>query len=339
MSFFGVITANPTRFFRVDFSGIQIQLLPDLRPTLNGGFLRAVRSFAPTLALFVASVFCLHCAKPTVSQRVGLGPALPALPEDTGSMDGSARSGGRDYQIYQSHQSHQTYQTGYASWYGSENDGFQYKQTANGETMMPDAWTCAHPFLPFGTIVNVENLSNKTSVLLRVNDRGPYIKGRIIDLSRQGAEQIGLLKSGITEVRIHVVKNILQTNTSGAFGKASSTHRAYTGTHKATGSVPQALRALQSQHLPLNSSLTHSPFSKLSSHRIHRPIPVPVNTPFIMKNIDFSNVVKVFADTVLKPTGCVSKAVQSPLSSFFQSLEEAFNRFRNRRVEPFIRKM
>ncbi len=78
--------------------------------------------------------------------------------------------------------------------------------TANGETYDMNGFTAAHPTLPFNTQVRVTNLSNNLSVVVRINDRGPYTKRRIIDLSRAAAEQIGLIESGTEMVEIEVVK-------------------------------------------------------------------------------------------------------------------------------------
>lgn len=80
-------------------------------------------------------------------------------------------------------------QTGTASWYGNK---FHGRRTANGERYNMHAYTAAHKSLPFGTILRVTNLDNDKSVLVRVNDRGPYVRGRIIDLSRAAAEEIGV---------------------------------------------------------------------------------------------------------------------------------------------------
>lgn len=89
--------------------------------------------------------------------------------------------------------------TGRASWYQC------CKKTANGERFRPDGLTAAHRSLPFGTSLLVENLGNGKSVVVRVNDRGPYAKGRILDLSRGAARVIGLIKSGEAKVRIKVL--------------------------------------------------------------------------------------------------------------------------------------
>lgn len=92
---------------------------------------------------------------------------------------------------------------GIASWYGP---GFHGKETASGETYNQWDLTAAHATLPFGTRVLVTNLDTNKSIVVRVNDRGPWVKGRIIDLSRRAAQEIGLLDSGIGRVRLDVLK-------------------------------------------------------------------------------------------------------------------------------------
>jgi rare lipoprotein A len=90
-------------------------------------------------------------------------------------------------------------QTGVASYY---NDRHQGKKTASGELYQNTKFTAAHRSLPFGTEVKVTNLSNGKSVSVRVNDRGPYAKGRLIDLSKVAAKQIGLMQMGVAKVKI-----------------------------------------------------------------------------------------------------------------------------------------
>ncbi len=85
------------------------------------------------------------------------------------------------------------------------SDSFQGKRTASGELYDKNKMTAAHKSLPFGTIVRVIRLDNKRSVQVRVNDRGPFIKGRIIELSRRAAEQIGLIQDGVANVKIEVL--------------------------------------------------------------------------------------------------------------------------------------
>jgi rare lipoprotein A len=93
---------------------------------------------------------------------------------------------------------------GIASWYGGR-DGFEGKPTASGETYDSSLLTAAHRELPLGTVVDVTNLDNDRTVRVRINDRGPFVFGRVIDLSRAAAEKIGLLGPGTGPVRITVV--------------------------------------------------------------------------------------------------------------------------------------
>lgn len=89
--------------------------------------------------------------------------------------------------------------TGLASYYA---DKFEGRQTANGEIYSHSKLTAAHPSLPFGTILKVTNLKNGKSVVVRVNDRGPFVKGRIIDLSKSAAIQIDVIRDGLAEVKV-----------------------------------------------------------------------------------------------------------------------------------------
>lgn len=91
------------------------------------------------------------------------------------------------------------YQEGVASWYGSYHQGHA---TANGETFDMEAMTAAHRTLPFGVVVRVTNLSNGRTIKVRINDRGPYVGARVIDLSAQAARNLGMQRQGIARVRI-----------------------------------------------------------------------------------------------------------------------------------------
>jgi rare lipoprotein A len=91
-------------------------------------------------------------------------------------------------------------QVGSASWYALTS------KTASGERMNPNALTAAHRSLPFGSKVLVENLRNGRSVVVRINDRGPFTGGRIIDLSKAAAAQIGMINSGTAKVRMKRIK-------------------------------------------------------------------------------------------------------------------------------------
>ncbi len=102
---------------------------------------------------------------------------------------------------------------GEASWYGP---GFHGKKTANGEVYNQNELTAAHLTLPFNTVVKVVNLNNNKAVNVRINDRGPYARGRIIDLSRAAAQNIDMLESGIAPVRLTLVKSDEPLKTRGA---------------------------------------------------------------------------------------------------------------------------
>src|SRR3712207_1064649 len=91
-------------------------------------------------------------------------------------------------------------QGGHASWYGP---GFHGRRTASGETFNTNALTAAHRSLPFGTRVRVVNEKTGRSVIVRINDRGPFAKGRVIDLARSAAQQIGM--GGVATVALYAV--------------------------------------------------------------------------------------------------------------------------------------
>jgi rare lipoprotein A len=93
-------------------------------------------------------------------------------------------------------------QSGRVSWYGP---GFHGRRTASGETFNTHDLTMAHRSLPFGSEVRVTNLANGRSVVLRVNDRGPYVRGRIADLSNAAARRLGFVDDGVVRARIELL--------------------------------------------------------------------------------------------------------------------------------------
>ena len=124
------------------------------------------------------------------------------------------------------------YQQGKASFYANKFDG---RITANGEIYKSTKMTAAHKDLPFGTYVKVTNIVNSKSIVVRINDRGPYIGDRIIDLSKKASEKLGFTENGIVEVTLEIVEqgesiiesatseNILKNNTNSEFYKFSAT--------------------------------------------------------------------------------------------------------------------
>ncbi|PZQ27425.1 MAG: septal ring lytic transglycosylase RlpA family lipoprotein [Ectopseudomonas oleovorans] len=93
-------------------------------------------------------------------------------------------------------------ETGKASYYGDRHHG---QRTASGERFDQNALTAAHRTLPFGTRVRVTNLNNNRNVVLRINDRGPFVRGRIIDVSRAAAVRLDMLRAGVVPVRVETL--------------------------------------------------------------------------------------------------------------------------------------
>ena len=102
-----------------------------------------------------------------------------------------------------SNKKHRKVIKGVSSYYAED---FHGKLTANGEVYDMYGLTAAHKTLPLNTIVRVTNLSNSKSVILRINDRGPYVKGRILDCSYGAAKKLGFIAQGITKVRIELIE-------------------------------------------------------------------------------------------------------------------------------------
>ena len=95
------------------------------------------------------------------------------------------------------------YQTGVASYYGKE---FHGRRTASSDVFDQHGWTAAHLDLPFGAILRVTNLENARHCIVKVNDRGPFARGRILDLAQGAAEALGMVQGGTARVQIQIVK-------------------------------------------------------------------------------------------------------------------------------------
>ncbi|HTL98933.1 MAG TPA: septal ring lytic transglycosylase RlpA family protein [Holophagaceae bacterium] len=177
-------TSNGARPAAAWMEQISISLDPALPLKVGrGGFLRAVRVISAPLAALLVGSFTLHCTRPpATAPRTGrhTAPASPLPAADVYEEEGTA------------------------SWYGG-GDGFAGKPTASGEIFNPAQLTAAHRTLPLGTWLEVENLDNHRKVIVKVNDRGPFVRGRILDLSKEAANRIGMLGTGMAEVRIRSV--------------------------------------------------------------------------------------------------------------------------------------
>lgn len=110
-------------------------------------------------------------------------------------------------------------ETGIASWYGP---GFDGKSTANGERYDQNALTAAHRTLPMPSIVRVTNLNNGRSIKVRINDRGPFRNGRIIDLSRRGADLLGFRQQGTAKVLVEVIEDESRRLAAAALNEAAA---------------------------------------------------------------------------------------------------------------------
>lgn len=155
------------------------------------------RGGALTLAL-LASASLAACATPRLSPRAETTPPSKPGARVPGTM--------RPYQVagrwYTPREQPDYNEVGIASWYGQQ---FHNRQTANGENF--DMWvvSAAHKTLPIPCIVEVTNLDNGRKIKVRVNDRGPFVDGRIIDMSRAGAEALGFAGKGTAKVRVRYV--------------------------------------------------------------------------------------------------------------------------------------
>jgi rare lipoprotein A len=165
------------------------------------------------LALMLALAACSH--KPT---RV----AVPAAPPPTGTAPaGETASEAAKAEIPKAPPPEVEVpedakplfvETGIASWYGAP---YHNRRGSNGEVYDMHAMTAAHRTLPLGSIVRVVNVDTKASALVRITDRGPFIEGRVIDLSKAAAEKVGMIQKGTAEVRLEVLKTPLPIGDGG----------------------------------------------------------------------------------------------------------------------------
>lgn len=148
----------------------------------------------PVLAALGVLVACSTPPKPPAPSGVAAGAGLGIYKV------------GKPYQVdgtwYYPHEDWAYDETGIASWYG---EAFHGRNTANGEVFDLNALTAAHHTLPLPSVVQVTNLENGRSIELRVNDRGPFARGRIIDVSRRTAELLGFDRQGTAKVRVRIL--------------------------------------------------------------------------------------------------------------------------------------
>ena len=131
-------------------------------------------------------------------------PAAPSVeqPTEESSEARASKSSGEEFEVAPDAQP-LLVETGIASWYGAP---YHNRRGSNGEIYDMHAMTAAHRTLPLGSIVRVTCIANGNSAVVRITDRGPFIEGRIIDLSQAAAEKIGLVRKGTAQVRLEVLK-------------------------------------------------------------------------------------------------------------------------------------
>ncbi|ALL67237.1 Rare lipoprotein A [Paraburkholderia caribensis MBA4] len=134
--------------------------------------------------------------------------STPITPADVDSVSDNAPA---QSQIVALRPAGAALQTGHASWYARKFEG---RRTANGERYNGHALTAAHRTLPFGTYVRVTSLSTARTVVVRINDRGPFVKGRVIDLSYAAANALGLTRAQSMNVQIERVEQQADTRTA-----------------------------------------------------------------------------------------------------------------------------
>ncbi len=146
-------------------------------------------------------------AEETVKNKIASDDPVTSATDEDGKYSGIYKVG-NPYEIqgvaYFPENFEEYEETGMASWYGSD---FHGKKTANGEIYNSATMTAAHPTLPMPSMVKVTNLRNNKSAIVRVNDRGPFSKSRVIDVSEKAAEALGFKGQGTTVVRIQLLRN------------------------------------------------------------------------------------------------------------------------------------
>jgi rare lipoprotein A len=138
-------------------------------------------------------------------------------------------------------------ETGYASWYG---DPYHGRRAANGEIYDKNQLTAAHLTMPFDTRLKVTNLENNRSVTVRITDRGPFVKGRIIDLSQEAARQVRMIGPGTALVRLEVVSSqgAPSPNASSNGASSAGSYAVQVGSFRDRAAAEQLRRSLQARY-------------------------------------------------------------------------------------------
>ena len=153
-------------------------------------------NFARLAAVIVTAGALAACAQSSVSNRTDLNVAAPQSPLDDNRTRVAARP--------KKHSPLKTAKTQFAS-HGIASFYSEDQKTANGEDFNPKDLTAAHPTLPFGTRLRVTNVATGRSVTVRINDRGPFVPGRVVDVSYSAAQTLGIVGPGTAKVKLDVL--------------------------------------------------------------------------------------------------------------------------------------
>ena len=212
------------------------------------------------LIVLASCLFISACASPSVKKtnRLNLSKKVVNYGQSVPKGGGHYKVG-RPYQIankwYRPRVDTRYDRVGMASWYG---DLFHGRKTANGEVFDMDALTAAHPTLPLPTLVEVTNLANNRSVIVRVNDRGPYRHNRLIDLSRKAALVLGFKKRGMAKVRVKYIGRA-PMNGDDRFEKRNLARKSQYGRRSTIGQHPETKQQSSIVRPGADSSLSHQP--------------------------------------------------------------------------------
>jgi rare lipoprotein A len=170
-------------------------------------YVAALRRLAPAVAYAFVSLLLAHCSSSNVDSRWGVaGSPRVVEPGEGVPKGGGARRLGSAYvvggRMYVPHYDPHYKSVGLASWYGED---FYGRYTANGEIFDLNAISAAHPTMPLPSYARVTNLANGHSLIVRVNDRGPYVSNRIIDVSVHAAKLLGFFRQGTAPVKVEYV--------------------------------------------------------------------------------------------------------------------------------------
>lgn len=173
------------------------------------------------------------------------------------------------------------YQTGMASWYGREFNG---KITASGERFDMKKLTAAHRTLPLGTILTVKNLNNGETVQVKINDRGPYKKGRILDLSYAAAKKLDIISDGEALVGINILKNGKSTRVIGSLGSGDDIE-GVSGDTRIKDDIENSTSDLETESLKNSGTLSLQVgafYSRKKAETLKKRLEEEFNSPVVM---------------------------------------------------------